>query len=373
MPAVDMKNPPKPPLTAIPRHIVAACDYALAAREHLDANAWAYLQGSAADELTAAANVDGFAKVQLLPRPLADVRGGHARCTLFGQTLSHPLLLAPVAYQKLFHAEGEQATALAARAMETPLLLSTLATTSLEEVAASAGLAWFQLYWQGDRARTLALVRRAEVAGYRALVLTVDAPLAGIRNREQRAGFALPPGMAAVNVPEAVKMPALAPGASPLFDGLMALAPRWEDVAWLLAETRLPLLLKGVLHPADARRAVDLGVHGLVVSNHGGRVLDTVPTALDALPAIRRVVGADLPLLLDGGIRRGSDVFKALALGANAVLIGRPYIQALAVAGALGVAHLIRILREELEATMALCGCPTLADITRDCVLAGEM
>lgn len=366
-----MKNPPKTPLTAIPRDIVAACDYERVARQHLDDNAWAYLQGAAADELTAAANVDALAALPLLPRMLADVRGGHTRCSLFGETLAHPVLLAPVAYQKLFHADGEKATALAAGALETTMLLSTLATTTLEAVAAAGqGSKWFQLYWQGDRQASLALVRRAEAAGYRALVLTVDAPLAGIRNREQRAGFALPSGLAAVNVPQPAKIPPPGPGASPVFDGMMAIAPRWDDVAWLLGETRLPVLLKGLLHPADARQAVGLGVHGLIVSNHGGRVLDTVPTSIDALPAIRATVGAGFPLLLDGGIRRGSDVFKAIALGASAVLVGRPYVHALAVAGALGVAHLIRILREELEVTMALCGCRTLADITPAHVLS---
>ena len=353
----------KNPLASIPRHIVAACDYEMAAREHLDDRGWAYLQGAAADELTAAANRAAFAALPLLPRMLADVRGGHTGCRLFGQDFAHPIFLAPVAYQKLFHADGEGATALAAAAMAANMVVSTLASTSIEEIAENAGSLWFQLYWQGDRQQSLALVRRAEAAGYRAIVLTVDAPLAGIRNREQRAGFCLPPGVAAVNVPGGVGLPVPGPGDNPIFDGVMAAAPRWDDVAWLLGETRLPLLLKGILHPADARQAQALGVHGLVVSNHGGRVLDTVPATLDVLPAIRAAVGPDLPLVLDGGIQRGSDVFKAIALGANAVMVGRAYVHALAVAGALGVAHLLRTLREELEATMALCGCRTLADI----------
>jgi 4-hydroxymandelate oxidase len=364
------EKPALPPLTAIPRDLVAACDYERRARQHLDDNAWAYLQGGAADELTMAANSAAFRAVSLLPRMLADVRGGHTRYSFLGQHFEHPIFLAPVAYQKLFHPDGERATALAAEALNAPMVLSTLASTRLEEVAAGTRAPlWFQLYWQGDRERSLALVRRAEAAGYQALVFTVDAPLAGIRNREQRAGFALPAGISAVNVSEAANLPMLDPMASPVFDAMMALAPGWDDLAWLLEQTHLPVLLKGILHPADAQRAVELGVHGLIVSNHGGRVLDTVPAALDALPAIRALVGPAMPLLLDGGIRRGSDVFKAIALGASAVLIGRPYIHALATAGALGVAHLLRTLREELEVAMALCGYRTLADINQDSIL----
>ncbi len=372
MPAVDVKKPPIPPLTAIPGNLVAAVDYERAAQAHLDDMAWAYLQGGAADELTLAANLEAFRQIPLLPRVLAEVSGGHTQVSLFGQHYAHPIFLAPVAYQRLFHPEGEKASALAAGVLDTAMVLSTLASTTLEEVAAvGPAPLWFQLYWQGDRERSLALVRRAEAAGYRALVLTVDAPLAGIRNREQRAGFALPSGITAVNVPESPVLPALGGAGSAIFDGLMRLAPGWADVGWLLGQTSLPILLKGVMHPADARLAAALGVHGLVVSNHGGRVLDSVPAALDALPAIRAVVGPQMPLLLDGGIRRGSDVFKAIALGASAVLLGRPYIHALATAGALGVAHLIRILREELEATMALCGCRHLSDIRPEAVLAG--
>lgn len=364
---------PLPPLTAIPAHLVAACDYEQAARRHLDDNAWAYLQGGAADELTLAANPAAFRDFSLLPRVLQDVRGGHTRCRLFDEELPHPLLLAPVAYQRLFHAEGELATALGAGVMGAGMLVSTLASTRLEDIARQAsGSLWFQLYWQGGREASLHLVRRAEAAGYRALVLTVDAPLAGVRNREQRAGFVLPPQVAAVNLATTPEMPPVPPGGSAVFAGMMALAPRWDDVEWLRAQTRLPLLLKGVLHPADARRAVDCGVHGLVISNHGGRILDTTPPALHALAQIRGALGDALPLLLDGGIRRGTDVFKALALGASAVLIGRPYIHALATAGALGVAHLIKLLREELEVCMALCGCPDLAAIGPQHLLAND-
>lgn len=352
------------PLNAIPTDLVCAADYQRHAQAHLDANALAYLEGGAADELTCQANLAVWQNWALLPRVLRDLRGGHTRCELLGDTLEHPILLAPVAYQRLFHDEGERAMALAAGVIGGAAVLSSFASLPLEEVAeAGSGPLWFQLYWQGDGERTLALAERAAAAGYRALVLTVDAPVSGVRNREQRAGFQLPAGIAAVNLAEPPRLPELPAGGSVVFDGLMGLAPRWEDVAWLCRHSRLPVLLKGVLHPDDARLAMEAGVAGLVVSNHGGRVLDSQLPALHALPGIRQALGEAVPLLVDGGIRRGSDVFKALALGADAVLIGRPYIHALAVAGALGVAHLLRLLREELEVTMALCGCRALADI----------
>lgn len=350
---------PLPPLTAIPPHLVAAVDYEQAAAAHLDANAWAYLQGGAADELTVRDNAEAFRQIRLLPQPLNDVRGGHTRVSLFGDVYDHPILVAPVAYQRLFHADGERATALGAGAVGAGMAVSTLTTTPLPEIAAQAGAPlWFQLYWQGSREASLPLVRLAESHGCRALVLTVDAAIAGVRNREQRAGFRLPP-----DVQPVYPVAPLAGPAGGVFDGLMALAPTWDDVAWLVGQTCLPVVLKGLLHPLDARRAIDAGARGIVVSNHGGRTLDTAPATVDVLPAIKMVAGDALTVLLDGGIRRGTDVFKALALGADAVLVGRPVIHALATAGALGVAHLLRLLREELEVTMALCGCRDIAAI----------
>ena len=245
-------------------------------------------------------------------------------------------------------------------------VVSTQASIPLEDIASQAqGPLWFQLYWQGNRDATLSLVRRAEAAGYRTLVLTVDAPVSGARNREQRAGFSVPPAVAQSNVAP-IRLPALGEHMSPVFDGLMTLAPTWEDMAWLIAQTKLPLLFKGIMHPDDAVKAVDTGAAGVVVSNHGGRVLDTAPTTLSVLSDVVAAVNGAVPVLVDGGIRRGTDILKARALGATAVMIGRPYIHALATAGALGVAHLIRLLREELEIAMALTGCATLDDIHRD-------
>lgn len=352
-------------LSAIPQDIVAAADYEAYARARLDANAWAYIASGAADEITWRDNRAAFDRLRLEGRVLAEVRGGHTRLELFGQPFAHPVLLAPVAYQKLAHPDGELATVQAAAAMDAGMVVSTLASYPLEEIARLAqGPLWFQLYIQPDRGFTLELVRRAEAAGYQALVVTVDAPIAGIRNREQRAGFRLPSGIEAVNLEG---MPTaqirLAAGQSAVFDGLMGHAPTWRDIDALRAATRLPLILKGITCVSDAALALAAGVDGIIVSNHGGRTLDTLPAAIDALPPIAEALDGKLTLLVDGGICRGTDIVKAIALGAQAVLVGRPWLHGLAAAGPLGVAHVIRILRDELEVAMALTGCRTLADI----------
>ena len=349
-------------LDSIPGDVVAVTDYERYARACLDDNAWAFLTAGAADELTLRDNRAAFDRIRLRGSVLRKVQGGHTRLELLGHTYEHPVFLAPIGYQKLFHADGEKATALAAEVTSAPIVVSTLATTRLEELASVKTPLWFQLYLQAQRSDSLGLVRRAEDCGCRALVVTVDAPLAGIRNREQRASFHLPQGIEAVNVSRLPAAPSrsLPPGASVVFDGLLAHAPTWDDLAWLTGATSLPVVVKGILDPADALLAIERGARGIVVSNHGGRVLDTLPASIDALPAIASAVAGRVPLLLDGGIRRGTDIFKALALGASAVLIGRAYVHALAAAGALGVAHVLRTLREELEICMALSGCATL-------------
>ncbi|MDD2610992.1 MAG: alpha-hydroxy acid oxidase [Giesbergeria sp.] len=355
----------------VPSHIVNLADHAQQAQQQLDANAWAYFSGGAGDEITLHANRHAWDALRLRPRVLQRLAGGHTRSTLLGRTLAHPILLAPVAFQHLAHADGELATAYAAAALGAGMVLSTQASTPLEAVAqafladAGRGPLWFQLYLQHDRGFTRALVQRAEAAAYEALVLTVDAPVSGIRDRERRTGFHLPPGIRAVNLDGLTTRPAraLQPGQSPLFDDLLHHAPTWEDVQWLQSITRLPVLLKGILHPEDARQAAALGVAGIIVSNHGGRTLDTALPTGQALPAVVQAVQGRLPVLVDGGIRRGTDIFKALALGASAVLVGRPAIYGLANAGAVGVAHVLRLLRDELEATMALMGCASLAEV----------
>ncbi|UDF05109.1 alpha-hydroxy acid oxidase [Asticcacaulis sp. AND118] len=352
----------KAPMAVIPPHIVSLADYEPCARERMTDVAWTYLQSGAADEITLRRNIEAFQDLHLRGRVLGEVTGGHTRLNLFGHIYDHPIFLAPLAYQKLFHTEGERATALGAAVTQTLMILSTLSTVSLEEVAQAetAPPLWFQLYLQADHGVSLDLIHRAEREGYRALVITVDAALAGIRNREQRAGFHLPPHLTAVNLANAPAKPPPAPGQSLVFDSLMKTAPGWSDIEWVLSEARLPVILKGIVAPEDADHACRMGVHGIIVSNHGGRVLDTLPAAIDALPAVVAAVAGRVPVLLDGGVRRGTDVFKALALGASAVLIGRPYIHALAAAGPLGVAHAVRTLREELEIVMALSGTPTL-------------
>lgn len=359
----------KAPLSVIPKEIAAAGDYERFSKDHLSPMAHDYLVGGAADEITVRENVEAFQSWRLRQRVLADVREGHTRLTLFGQSLAHPFILAPVAYQRLFHPEGEQASTLAAGVMEGACVLSTLASVSLEDVADSArGPLWFQLYFQRERAATLALIRRAEASGYGVIVVTVDAALAGIRNRDLRSGFHLPEGIGPVNLLRPEDFPP-AHQSGNVFVDFMSCAPTWADIEWLCAETALPVVIKGVLDAEDALLARRCGVAGIVVSNHGGRVLDGVLPALEALPSV--VDAADgVPVLLDGGVRRGADAFKAIALGASAVMVGRPYIHALAVAGALGVAHLIRTLREELEVNMALCGCATLSSISRTSIIA---
>lgn len=367
-----MSSPSTPALQQVPAHIVSLDDHERHARTLLDDNAWAYFAGGAADEITLRANRAAWDALPLWPRVLRPLVGGHTRVELLGRTLAHPVLLAPVAFQRMAHGDGELATAYAAAALGAGLVLSTQATLPLETVAKAAlseagrGPLWFQLYLQHDRGFNRALVERAEAAGYEALVLTVDAPSSGARDRERRAGFRLPPGMAAVNLEQLPPPPRveLQPGQSAMFDALLHHAPSWDDVVWLQSITRLPVLLKGVLHPLDARQALGLQLAGLVVSNHGGRTLDTAPATATALPGIVQAVRGAMPVLVDGGIRRGTDVIKAMALGASAVLVGRPAVWGLANAGAAGVAHVIRLLRDELEIAMALTGCKTLADAT---------
>ncbi len=362
-----------PQLAAVPPGVVTLADHARHAQSVLDNNAWAYFSGGAGDEITLRANRDAWDTLQLHPRVLRPLAGGHTRSTLLGQALAHPILLAPVAYQRMAHPEGERASAHAAAALGAGMVLSTQASVLLEEVAAivlpepGRGPLWFQLYWQHDRGFTTELVQRAERAGYEALVLTVDAPTQGARDRERRAGFRLPAGVSAVNLAGLAPTPGgpLGPGESALFDRLLCHAPTWNDIAWLQGITRLPIVLKGVLHADDAREAARRGMAAVVVSNHGGRTLDTSPATASVLPRIADAVGDTLPLLVDGGIRRGTDVLKAIALGASAVLVGRPCIYGLANAGAMGVAHVLRLLRDELEIAMALCGCATLAQADR--------
>jgi 4-hydroxymandelate oxidase len=356
----------RPPLDRIPSHVAALADYETLAREHMSEAAWAYFAGGSADEWTLRENLAAFERLPLRPRVLRAMADANTRLTLCGTELAAPILLAPVAFQKRAHPHGELATVAAAGALDTAMIVSTQASTSLEAIASAAvAPLWFQLYIQPDRDFTEALVHRAEQAGYRALVVTVDAPVNGLRNREHRAGSTCPPGMDAVNLRGMRPLPPAPPEALVFGTPLMASAPTWNDLEWLRGLTRLPILVKGIADPADARHALGVGVDGIVVSNHGGRALDGTPAAIDLLPPVVEAVAGAAPVLMDGGIRRGADVLRALALGAAAVLIGRPYAFALAAAGAPGVAHVLRILRAELELAMALTGCADLRAIDR--------
>lgn len=368
MPGFSKMNEPKTPLSPlshIPSNVFCAQDYEFLAQHFIAAPSYAYIAGGSAHDVTLAANREAFDTLSIVPRLLRDITHGHTRLQLLGQGMPHPILLAPVAFQTLAHPKGELDTARGAAAMDTCLVASTLSSHGLEYIARAAGSArWFQLYFQPRRESTLDLVRRAEAVGYRAIVVTLDAAVQQPSLRAQRAGFQMPAHCMPANVPShSASGAAPQAGQSAVFQGLMRDAPTIDDLIWLLAQTALPVLVKGVLHADDARTLKAMGVAGLVVSNHGGRSLDGAPASLRMLPAVRAAVGDDYPLLLDGGIRSGTDIFKALALGADAVMIGRLQVYALSVAGALGVAHMLKLLREELEACMAMSGCATLADI----------
>lgn len=323
-------------------------DFEEGARKKMPTQAYEYLASGAADEITLRWNRESLEKIRLRPRVLVDVSNLDTRVNLFGQWLPFPILLAPTALQRLYHPEGELATASGAGVAEATYVVSSYTTTALEEIASAATQPlWFQLYLESDRGLTRDLVQRAEAVGCRALCVTVDLPVIGVRNRMKRVGFKVPPEM---------KLPYIkAP-----FQGVPV---TWKDLEWIQSLTSLPVLLKGILNPDDADLAIRNGVSGIIVSNHGARDLDSTPATIDALPHIVDTAADRVPILMDGGIRRGTDVLKALALGAKAVLIGRPYCYGLGVAGAEGVCQVVNILRSEFETAMALTGRPSLKSI----------
>jgi 4-hydroxymandelate oxidase len=346
------------------------------ARAALEAGAYDYFAGGADDELTLADNVAAWSRLRLRPHVMRDVTVVSPATTVLGTDVSMPLLIAPTAFQRLAHDAGECATARAATRAGTVMVVSTFATRSLEDIAAAAPdhPLWFQLYVHTNRGWTENLVKRAADAGYRAIVLTVDVPVLGFRQRSESRSFTLPEGIAAANLtaaalPSVQKEGTRADGgedAAGQFDpGLIP-----TDVEWLRAVADLPVVVKGILRGDDARLAVEAGADAVVVSNHGGRQLDTAITGVDALPEVVAAVGTDAEVYVDGGVRRGTDVVKALALGARAVLVGRPIVWGLACDGEQGVVDVLEALRAETARAMALCGAPTVAEITRDLVVA---
>jgi 4-hydroxymandelate oxidase len=342
------------------------------ARPHLQRVVFDYIAGGAADELSLANNRAAFDRLFLAPRVLVDVSVRDPSTTILGSRVAAPMLVAPTALHRMAHPDGELATARAARAFGTTMVLSTLSTTAVEDVAqASGGALWFQLYVYRDRAATEDLIARVEAAGAKALVVTVDAPMFGLRERDGAHPMTLPTDFHAPNLRAdgGVAGSVLAETFAAMVDPALA----WRDLAWLRSRTRLPVLLKGVLRADDAEAAVGEGIDGIVVSNHGGRQLDGARATIDALPAIVDACAgaAKRPvILLDSGVRRGTDILKALALGADAVLVGRPVLYGLAIAGETGVAAVLEMLRAELEVAMALCGCADVGAIGRDLVVA---
>jgi 4-hydroxymandelate oxidase len=303
---------------------------------------------------------------------LVDVARRDLTTTVLGERVAMPILVAPTAFQRLAHADGELASVRAAGEAGTIFTLSTLSNTPVEAVVAAAtGPVWFQLYIYRDRAATQALVRRVEAAGCRALVLTVDTPLFGRRERDVTNRFTLPPELEIANLHGTGGSrlpPAAGSGLSAYGSELLDQAVTWNDLAWLRGITRLPLVVKGIVRADDAARAAAAGAAAVVVSNHGGRQLDAAPATIDVVARIADAIAGRAEVLVDGGVRRGADVVKAIALGARAVLIGRPVLWGLAVGGQAGVAAALAMLRRELDLAMALCGCPEIASITRELV-----
>jgi isopentenyl diphosphate isomerase/L-lactate dehydrogenase-like FMN-dependent dehydrogenase len=347
----------------------------LGARERLSEGAFGYVAGGAGAERTMQANLEAFQRLRIVPRMLRDVASRDLRTTLLGTEIPAPLLLAPIGVQSIVHPEAELATARAAASQGLTFILSTAASHSIEQVAEAAPGAsrWYQLYWPKDRELASSFVSRAERSGYGVLVVTLDTWMLGWRPRDLQAAylpflkgegvanyFSDPVFRAALEQPPEEDLGAAIGHWAAEFSNPSV---TWEDLFWLREQTSMPILLKGILHPDDARRAVECGVDGLVVSNHGGRQVDGAIAALDAVPAVREAVGRELTVLFDSGIRTGADVFKAIALGADAVCVGRPFVWGLAVGGQAGVEQVLRCLLAELDLTLALSGYTTFAEV----------
>jgi len=334
--------------------IINLFDFEKMAEGKMTKMAYEYVASGAADEFTVRWNRQALDAIKLNPGVLNDVSKLDTTVSLFGHKLAYPILIAPTAFHKIMHPEGEVATAIGAGKAKAIYVVSSFTTTPLEEIkkVASEPL-WFQLYVRDDKEFTKTLVQKAESLGCRALCITVDSPVAGARNRQARVNFKLPDGIIAPYTNGALiqKMPLT-----------------WKEMEWLISFAKVPVLLKGILNPDDAEKAINIGASGIIVSNHSGRNLDTVPATIEILPRIVERVNKRIPILMDGGIRRGTDVLKAIALGANAVLVGKPICFGLASGGAEGVAKTLEILRAEFEMAMALTGRATIASIDQSLI-----
>jgi 4-hydroxymandelate oxidase len=348
-------------------------DFECRAREVLLQPAYEYFAAGAGAQITVRENRDAYDSLRLRPHVLVPVGERDLSTMVLGQRLATPILVAPMAFQKLAHPDGELATARACATAGAMMVASTVATCSLEEIASATNAPkWFQLYVFKDRGVTRSLVERAEAAGYLAIELTADLPVMGRREADIRNHFALPEGLSVKNLESAGHGCLRSDGDSSgpalctriLFDPDLS----WKDVEWLRSITRLPILIKGILRGDEAIRAIEHGAAGVVVSNHGGRQLDTVLPTIRALPEVVSAIDGRGTVIVDGGIRKGIDIVKALALGANAVQVGRPILWGLAVGGESGAAQVLSILREELDNALALCGCPSIAHVTRDLI-----
>lgn len=346
-------NEPKP---------INVADYERLAEACCEPGYWGYVASGAGDEITLRDNVEAFRRRCLLPRVLVDVSNVTTRTPVLGNEIEMPLMIAPTSLQRIAHPDGEAALARAAAAAGTVYTLSSLGSVRPRELAEAVpeSMRWFQLYWSQDRDFTRELVKEAVDAGFQALVLTVDFPTAGPRERDKRSGFRLPDGLPMPNLPRTLV------GSEYFHDTLAEIVDAsltWRDLEWLRSECQLPLVLKGILTHEDAALACEHGADGIIVSNHGGRQLDGVPATLDALPEVAEAVGGRAEVYLDGGVRRGTDVMKALALGARAVFVGRPALWGLAAGGEAGARHVLEILQAEIELALLLLGCPTPADV----------
>lgn len=350
---------------------VSTSDFEEHAAKSLPKNAWDYYKSGAGRQLTLKNNIAAFARYRIRPRCLMDVSKRSMQATILNEKISIPIGIAPTAMHRMAHPDGECATARAAQEQGTIYIMSTLSTSSIEEVARAAptGIKWFQLYIYTDREVTKNLIRRAENAGFKALVLTVDTPMFGLRLDDIRNEFTLPSHLrlANFNDEKADKILATKTGESGLnnyihnlFDNKLT----WQDVEWLKTITKLPIILKGILTACDAKKAVEIGVAGIIVSNHGARQVDSCIASIEALPEVVEAVNNKVEVYLDGGIRDATDVFKAIALGAKMVFMGRPILWGLSYKGQAGVEDVFRILKRDFDSTIAICGCKSVDEIT---------